>query len=114
MPRRGGLCCPSTVCKRKAKDTREERKGPRVDAPQAAIDGFLKSTGLALDQLTKQDDKKGQFYMAVIKKRWPGRDGDHRGTGAAGDPQFSMAQVHALGIRQLALGASPAFDPVLL
>ena len=28
-----------------AKDVREERKGPRVDAPQAAIDGFLKSTG---------------------------------------------------------------------
>ncbi len=51
-----------------AADTREERKGPRVDAPQAAIDGFLKSTGLALDQLTVQDDKKGQVYIAVIKK----------------------------------------------
>ena len=55
----------------KAKDVSEERKGPRVDAPQAAIDGFLKSTGLSLEQLTKQDDKKGQFYMATIKK--PGR-----------------------------------------
>ena len=52
----------------KAADTREERKGPRVDAPQAAIDGFLKSTGLSLEQLGKQDDKKGQFYVAVIKK----------------------------------------------
>ncbi|MFT3671065.1 glycine--tRNA ligase subunit beta [Aestuariivirga sp.] len=52
----------------KAADTREERKGPRVDAPQAAIDGFLKSTGLSLDHLSKQDDKKGQFYVAVIKK----------------------------------------------
>jgi glycyl-tRNA synthetase beta chain len=51
-----------------SKDTREERKGPKVDAPQAAIDGFLKSTGLTLDQLTKQDDKKGAFYLAVIKK----------------------------------------------
>jgi glycyl-tRNA synthetase beta chain len=51
-----------------SKDTREERKGPKVDAPQAAIDGFLKSTGLRLDQLTKQDDKKGAFYLAVIKK----------------------------------------------
>jgi glycyl-tRNA synthetase beta chain len=51
-----------------SKDTREERKGPKVDAPQAAIDGFLKSTGLTLDQLQKQDDKKGQFYLAVIKK----------------------------------------------
>ncbi len=51
-----------------SKDTREERKGPKVDAPQAAIDGFLKSTGLTLDQLTRQDDKKGQVYIAVIKK----------------------------------------------
>ncbi len=52
----------------KAADTREERKGPRTDAPQQAIDGFLKSTGMSLDQLTIQDDKKGQFYIAVIKK----------------------------------------------
>lgn len=52
----------------KAQDVSEERKGPRVDAPQPAIDGFLKSTGLSLDQLTVQDDKKGQFYIAKIKK----------------------------------------------
>ena len=52
----------------KAKDTVEERKGPRVDAPQAAIDGFLKSTGLALEHLKTRDDKKGQFYTATIKK----------------------------------------------
>jgi glycyl-tRNA synthetase beta chain len=52
----------------KAADTREERKGPKVDAPQAAIDGFLRSTGLTLDDLTKQEDKKGAFYVAVIKK----------------------------------------------
>ena len=52
----------------KAADVAEERKGPRVDAPQQAIDGFLKSTGLTLDQLTQQDDKKGKFYIAVIRK----------------------------------------------
>ncbi len=52
----------------KAADTREERKGPKVDAPQAAIDGFLRSTGLSLDQLQKQEDKKGAFYIAVIRK----------------------------------------------
>ncbi len=52
----------------KAQDTREERKGPKVDAPQAAIDGFLRSTGLTIHQLTKQDDKKGAFYLAVISK----------------------------------------------
>jgi glycyl-tRNA synthetase beta chain len=52
----------------KAADTSEERKGPRVDAPQLAIDGFLKSTGLRLDQLTIQEDKKGKSYIAIIKK----------------------------------------------
>ncbi len=52
----------------KAQDTVEERKGPRVDAPQQAIDGFLKSTGLNLEQLTIQDDKKGKAYIAIIKK----------------------------------------------
>jgi glycyl-tRNA synthetase beta chain len=54
-----------------APDTAEERKGPRTDAPQQAIDGFLRSTGLTLDQLKVQDDKKGAFYLAVIRK--PGR-----------------------------------------
>ena len=39
--------------------------------PKPAIDGFLKSTGLKLDQLTVQDDKKGKFYIATIKQ--PGR-----------------------------------------
>jgi glycyl-tRNA synthetase beta chain len=51
-------------------DTREEKKGPRVGAPEAAIHGFLKSAGLAsLDQATIQKDaKKGEFYVAVIER----------------------------------------------
>ena len=53
----------------KAADVAEERKGPRLDAPQPAIDGFLKSTGLKLADLTIQDDKKGQFYIAVVRKQ---------------------------------------------
>ncbi len=52
----------------KAGDLREERKGPRTDAPKPAIDGFLKSTGLKREDLTIQDDKKGQFYIATILK----------------------------------------------
>jgi len=52
----------------KAADVAEERKGPRIDAPQPAIDGFLKSTGLKLADLTVQDDKKGKFYIATIRK----------------------------------------------
>ncbi len=52
----------------KAADVAEERKGPRVDAPQAAIDGFLKSTGLEIEDLKIQDGKKGRSYIAVIRK----------------------------------------------
>jgi glycyl-tRNA synthetase beta chain len=50
---------------------REERKGPNVSAPAAALEGFLRSTGLTLDQLEKRADKKGEVWFAVIEK--PGR-----------------------------------------
>jgi glycyl-tRNA synthetase beta chain len=51
-------------------DTREEKKGPRVGAPEAAIQGFLKSAGFAsLDQAKiEKDPKKGEFYVAVIER----------------------------------------------
>jgi glycyl-tRNA synthetase beta chain len=51
-------------------DLREERKGPRVGAPDAAIQGFLKSAGLAsLDQAKIEKDRKGvEFYLAVIER----------------------------------------------
>lgn len=54
-------------------DVREERKGPRVGAPEAAIQGFLKAAGLtSIDEATIQSDpKKGDSYIAVIAK--PGR-----------------------------------------
>lgn len=50
---------------------REERKGPSTTAPAAAVEGFLRSTGLALEQLEKRADKKGEVYFAVIDR--PGR-----------------------------------------
>jgi glycyl-tRNA synthetase beta chain len=54
-------------------DSREERKGPRVGAPEPAIQGFLKSAGLARieDASIERDPKKGEFYVAVIER--PGR-----------------------------------------
>ncbi len=51
---------------------REERKGPRTDAPDQALEGFLRSTGLTKDQLQARDDKKGQVWFAVVEK--PGRE----------------------------------------
>ncbi|HTB03442.1 MAG TPA: glycine--tRNA ligase subunit beta [Bradyrhizobium sp.] len=54
-------------------DLKEERRGPRVGGPEAAIAGFLKATGLASIEEAKiqRDPKKGDFYIALIEK--PGR-----------------------------------------
>ena len=49
----------------------EERKGPKVGAPEQAINGFLRGAGLSMDDLEVRDDKKGQVYFAKITK--PGR-----------------------------------------
>jgi glycyl-tRNA synthetase beta chain len=55
-------------------DSREERRGPRVGAPEAAVQGFLKSAGLKRieDARVERDPKKGEFYVAAIEK--PGRE----------------------------------------
>ena len=50
---------------------REERKGPRVDAPEQAIAGFLRGAGVAREALSVRADKKGDVYIAMIEK--PGR-----------------------------------------
>jgi glycyl-tRNA synthetase beta chain len=53
----------------KQPDTREERRGPRVDAPEKAIQGFLGSIGMTLDQCEKRDTGKGEFWFVVIEKQ---------------------------------------------
>jgi glycyl-tRNA synthetase beta chain len=57
-----------------SRPVREERKGPSATAPAAAVEGFLRATGLTLDQLEKRADKKGEVYYAVVEK--PGRKAD--------------------------------------
>ena len=52
----------------------EEKRGPRKDAPEKAIQGFLKNTGLELSQLEVRQEKKGEFYFASI--RTEGRKAD--------------------------------------
>ncbi|WP_297768776.1 glycine--tRNA ligase subunit beta [uncultured Roseovarius sp.] len=51
--------------------TSEERKGPRVDAPDKAIEGFLRGAGVAREDLEIRDEKKGQVYYATLTR--PGR-----------------------------------------
>jgi len=68
-PRRLALAVEGLTAE--SRPTREERKGPRTDAPGKAIEGFLRSTGLTLDQLERRPEKKGEAFFAVIEK--PGR-----------------------------------------
>ena len=97
-------------------DLREEKKGPRVGAPDAAIQGFLRSAGLAsINEAKVERDKRGDFYVALIEK--PGR--------AAGDvlaeilprgrAHVSLAEGDALGrglgqAQRAHLGAPAARD----
>jgi len=57
-------------------DISEERKGPRTDAPEKAVQGFLRGAGLSsVDEAeVRSDPKKGDFYVAVIRKE--GRDAE--------------------------------------
>ena len=50
-------------------DISEERRGPRADAPEKAIEGFLRGAGVTRDQLEVREEKKGTFYYAVIEKK---------------------------------------------
>ena len=53
-------------------DLQEEKKGPRVGSPDAAVQGFLRGAGLqSLEQCEKRDTGKGEFWFAVINR--PGR-----------------------------------------
>lgn len=56
-----GLCAHSPT-------TREERRGPRTDAPEAAIEGFLRGAGVSRDQLEARAEKKGEVFFAVIER----------------------------------------------
>src|SRR6056297_3342724 len=50
---------------------REERRGPKVGAPDKAIEGFMRGAGVTRDQLEQREDKKGSFYYATVTT--PGR-----------------------------------------
>lgn len=69
-PRRLALTVHGLVAR--SPDRREEKKGPRVGAPDKAIEGFLRSAGMnSIEDANVQSDKKGDFYVAVVET--PGR-----------------------------------------
>ena len=87
---------------------REERKGPKADAPDQAVDGFLRSTGLSRDDLERLlclEVGRGLFRgdrqagPGDSRCSWRSDPGDH--------PCFPLAQIDALG-RSLAEQRKPA------
>jgi glycyl-tRNA synthetase beta chain len=68
-PRRLALCVAGLPARQS--DLKEEKKGPRVGAPDAAIQGFLKSAGLSdiSEAQIISDPKKGDSYVAVIERK---------------------------------------------
>ena len=60
----------------KSDDVKEERKGPKVGAPEKAVEGFMRGAGLtSIDQAeVRSDPKKGDFYVAIIET--PGRSAE--------------------------------------
>lgn len=68
-PRRLALTIEGLLAR--SPDLREERKGPRVDAPENAIEGFLRGAGVPRAALEQRETPKGAVFFAVIDK--PGR-----------------------------------------
>ena len=66
-PRRLALIVPGLP--NEQPDIAVERKGPRVDAPEKAIQGFLKSTGLTLDDCERRETPKGPVWFAVKREK---------------------------------------------
>ncbi len=66
-PRRVGLVVDGLPASQA--DLTEERKGPSVSAPEQALNGFLKSTGLTKEQLTTRETPKGTFYFALLSHK---------------------------------------------
>ncbi|WP_300517118.1 glycine--tRNA ligase subunit beta [Aliiroseovarius sp.] len=64
-PRR--LCLGVEGLLARSPDTREERKGPKVGAPDKAIEGFLRGAGVTRDQLEERETPKGAVYFATIE-----------------------------------------------
>ncbi len=108
-PRRAGWPWSSTALPAARADVSEERRGPRVGAPDQAVQGFLKATGLAsLDQAEKRDTGKGEFWFAVItKKGGPTAEALARHDRRR-DESAALAQVDEVGQRHHDLGAPAA------
>ena len=85
-----------------ARRAARKRKARASTRREKAIDGFLRSAGVTLEQCQKRDDGKGEFYVAVIDAQGP-RDG----RGAGGNPARGVRQTALAEIDALAAGRAP-------
>ena len=88
----------------KSPDLCEERKGPRVNAPEQAIAGFVKSAGLKSikDATVVKDDKKGDFYVVKHREAGPARQSEIIAEVVpAVFAKLSLAEVDAVQLRRL-------------
>ena len=65
-PRRLALCVQGIPAKQA--DVTVERRGPRVGASQAALDGFIASLGVSDYTLEEHDDRKGRVHVARYRR----------------------------------------------
>ena len=93
-------------------DITVERKGPRVDAPQKAIDGFLKSTGLSLEDCEQRETPKGPGLVRHHAEGGAPHRRPARQLAAAGAGSSLLAQVDALGGERHALGTPDPLHPL--
>ena len=91
---------------------REERKGPRADAPAAAIEGFLRATGLGARRAPGPPRQEGRRALRRARAARPRRRRDRRRDGRGGRARLPLAEVDALGRRRPALGPAAAVDPL--
>ena len=86
----------------KSPDISEERKGPRINAPEQAIAGFLKSAGLKSikDARGRQGREEGRLLRRQGREARPRGEGDRGRGGAGGGGEVPLAQVDALGLGQ--------------
>ena len=84
----------------KSPDISEERKGPRVNAPEQAIAGLPQVGGAHVDQggAGRQGREEGRLLRRQDRQAGPRGEGDRRRGGAGGGGEVSVAEVDALGL----------------